>query len=191
MGYTTPLLSRNLAKLSLQLDKFSASYLADALHFFEPFIKPQPGVTLPLWKTLNSLTLTSSLIRSGEDPAALNGLLQAAGNAAKRMPELRAMELYNARKHEAGAFLYLVSPESTIASWESTWKFKVSDGVKQTWRNVARQHTRHELVFAAEGLLRNYQGSIKFIHLNLATWDLVLHPLSSYDMLGSRYLTTP
>ncbi len=41
--------------------------------------------------------------------------------------------------------------------------------MKQTWRAVASQHTRYDLDFDREVLIRNYQSPEVFIHSNLAT----------------------
>ena len=188
-----PFLSRNLAKLSTRLEEFSCCFLGDAQFFFEPFMKAKIATAprLPSWANLTSLTLTSSVIHPEGDPATINDMLQAAGNAAKRMPKLRTMELWGAGDHHAGIFLYLVSPMSTTASWESTWKFKVTEIVKQTWRTVASQHTRYDLDFGREVLLRSYKTPEVFIHSNLATWDVVLHPLTSRALLKGKDLPLP
>ncbi|KAH8901082.1 hypothetical protein GQ53DRAFT_835040 [Thozetella sp. PMI_491] len=188
-----PFLSRNLAKMSHRLEEMSSCFVGDARYFFEPFMKIQGGVNpkLPSWDVLTSLTLTSSLISPREDPDDINNLLQAAGNAAKRMPHLRTLELFSAGKHDAGVFLYLATPLTTTASWESTWRLKVSEKVKQTWRAVASMHTRYELEFGREVLLKNYDGVVTFIHTNLATWDVVLHPFTSHALLKGKDMPVP
>ncbi|KAJ9133009.1 Oxoglutarate iron-dependent oxygenase [Pleurostoma richardsiae] len=181
-----PLLGRNLARLSLQLEDLSVSRVADAKHFFAPFLKPSLRPPLPQWKSLRCLTLSSTLISPEEDHDKTNELLRGAGSAAKCMPVLRIMELYSAESRDGGLFRYVVGETMTLAKWESTWEFKVSDRVKDTWREVSHKHTRRDLVFYPEALVSNYRSPVKFIHHNLATVGNVLHPISSQDMVRRR-----
>lgn len=174
--YRKPL-AGNIAKLSRRLEELNVANLCDARHIFEPFFEPQKGLPLPFWKDLRKMTLTAGVIAPSEEWDDTNELLQAAGNAARRMPVLRLMELYQAGGHFAGVFRYRVTEESTSLSWQSTWEFKVSHDVKETWKDVCRQHTSRELDIASEELIENYRGWPRFICGALET--TVVHPVSA------------
>lgn len=169
--------------------------MADAADFFEPFTKVYPrGMTprLPHWPNLRWLTLTSPSLSESAFPDAINSLLRGAGAAAKNMPQLRAMELYNATLWDAGVFRYLVINNVGVVSWTSTWDCKLDRGVKAAWRQVALQSTRREPYVFDEVKLADYKGDREgFIHSDMATRELVLHAVSSADMMDSRRFPEP
>lgn len=188
-------LSQGLCRLSVNLEELSASFIADAADFFEPFSKVSPrGMTprLPHWPNLRWLTFTSPSLSASAFPDAINSLLRGAGAAAKNMPQLQAMELYNATLWEAGVFRYLVINNVGVVSWTSTWEFKLDRSVKASWRQVALQSTRREPYVFDEVKLADYKGDREgFIHSDLATRELVLHAVSSADMMESRPFPEP
>ena len=175
--YRKPL-AGNIAKLSRRLEELNVANLCDARHIFEPFFGPAKNLLLPTWTDLRKVTLTASVIVPGEEWDNINELLQAAGNAARRMPVLGLMELYQAGGHFAGSFRYQVSDDSTSLSWRSTWEFKLSYDVKNTWKEVSRQHTSRELEIAPEELIENYRGWPKFI-CGGGLVTKVVHPVSA------------
>lgn len=179
----------------MNLEELSASFMIDAEHFFEPFINispRQPGPVLQ-WPNLRWLTLTSGVISSHSDPDDIDKLLRGAGLAALQMPQLQAMELWNATTwHGAGAFRYLIVDKTPCISWTSTFDFKLGRDVKAVWRQVALQHTRQELYVFDEVALPDYKGGPEgFIHEHLTTRALVLHPVSSEDMMETQSLPPP
>lgn len=188
-------LSQGLCRLSVNLEELSVSFMADAADFFEPFTRVNPrGVTtrLPQWPNLRWLTLTSPSLSESVFPDTINNLLRGAAAAAKNMPQLRAMELYNATLWDAGVFRYLVINNVGVVSWTSTWDFKLDRAVKAAWRQVALQSTRREPYVFDEVKLPDYKGDREgFIHSDLATRELVLHTVSSADMMGERSFPEP
>lgn len=174
------------------------SFMANAEHFFEPFIKlnprQQPQPKLPHWPRLRWITFTASsgAISGHAFPDEINGLLRGAGLAAKNMPQLQSMELYNATSRGAGVFRYLVFNNTGIISWTSAWEFKLVKEVKSVWRQVALQHTRQQPYFFEEVKMPDYMGGPEgFIHANLATREMVLHTISSRDMMAGRTFPQP
>lgn len=168
--------------------------MTDARDFFEPFIKlnPRNNLTLPRWPNLRWLTLTSSSISEFAYADDINGLLRGAGRAAKNMPQLQSMELYNATRWYAGVFRYLVVNNVAIVSWTSTWEFKLNPSVRTVWRQLALQNTRQEPYFFDEVNTADYKGGPEgFIHSDLATRELVLHSTSSEDMMSGRPFPAP
>lgn len=189
-----PFLAHGLRRLSTNLEELSVSFSADARDFFDPYINIKPGGPLrkPPWNNLRWLTLTSRFVTEVAFPDEVNSLLRGAGLAAKDMPALQAMELYNASKWDAGVFRYLVVNNTGVISWTSTWEHKVPANVKAVWRQAALQHTRQEPYIFAEVKLPGYEmGPEGFIHSELATRELVLHPVSSADMMEERHIPEP
>lgn len=191
-------LATSLRRLSMNLEELSVSFMANAEHFFEPFIKlntrQQPQPKLPHWPHLRWITLTASSGAISEQafPDEINGLLRGAGLAAKNMPQLQSMELYNATRRGAGVFRYLVYNNTGIISWTSAWEFKLVREVKSVWRQVALQHTRQQPYFFEEVKMPDYMGGPEgFIHANLATREMVLHAISSRDMMEGRSFPQP
>lgn len=191
-------LAQGLRRLSTDLEELSVSFMINADHFFEPFIKlnarQQPQPKLPYWPRLRWITLTASsgAISDHAFPDDVNGLLRGAGHAAKNMPQLQSMELYNATFRGAGVYRYLIVNNTGIISWTSTWEFKLGRDVKTVWRQVALQHTRQHPYFFEEVTMPDYMaGPEGFIHANLATREMVLHAVSSRDMMKDRSFPQP
>lgn len=193
-----PFLANGLRRLSTHLQDLSVSYAVDAKDFFQPWANLKPGVPAPApaqprWEHLRWLTLTSRMIAEVAFPDEINSLLRAAGlAAASSMPALQAMELYSATRWDAGVFRFLVVDNTGIVSWTSTWEFQMAAGVKRVWREVALARTRQEPLIFDEVRMADYKGGPEgFIHSELATRELVLHPSSSADMMGERPFPDP
>lgn len=189
-------LSTGLCRLSVNLEELSASFMADAADFFEAFTKTNNprGVTprLPHWPNLRWLTLTSPSLSEQSFSDTINSLLRGAGAAAKQMPRLQSMEIWNATRWDAGVFRYLVVNDVGVVSWTSTWDFKLDRAVKTAWRQVALQNTRREPYVFDEVKLDDYSGDREaFIHSDLATRELVLHTVSSAAMMEGRTFPEP
>ncbi|POS79358.1 hypothetical protein DHEL01_v202243 [Diaporthe helianthi] len=193
-----PFLAHGLRRLSTHLQDLSVSFAVDAKDFFQPWAGPKPGFPAPApaqprWENLRWLTLTSRMIAEVAFPDEINTLLRAAGlAAAASMPALQAMELYNATRWDAGVFRFLVVDNTGIVSWTSTWEFRMAAGVRRVWRDVALARTRQEPLIFDEVRMADYKGGPEgFIHSELATRELVLHPSSSADMMGDRPFPDP
>ncbi|KAL2758563.1 hypothetical protein ACRALDRAFT_207704 [Sodiomyces alcalophilus JCM 7366] len=186
---TCAALAMNFARRSLQLEELAVSFMIDARHFFQPFFEvrlPIPKSELPFWPSLRWLTLTSSAIHYDEEAERLDAVFLAAGRAAKRMPQLRAMEIYNVCKHSAGVFRYMVTEGASgtpSIGWAGTWQYEMGENVKRVWGEVAQAHISRPLVVCPEEVVK-YDGMFKFLHAHLATRELVLHWSSSMEILG-------
>lgn len=191
---TCAALAITIARRSLQLEELAVSFMADARHFFQPFFEVRAARSpelLPHWPRLRWLTLTSSAIHYDEDPDQVNALFLAAARAARRMPALRALELYSVCKHSGGVFRYVVRGGHATLAWEGTWDFVLGEGVKRAWREVARANAAADLHVVPELTLPRYEGMFKFIHTNLWTREMVLHGVSSLEVLRNKTLLPP
>ena len=171
-----PQLGRNIARYSLQLEELYVSNFADARYFLEPFFNVQPSKKLPTWTNLKQIALTSTLISPHCLGDEINDLLQAAGFAARQMPMLEIMEVYNAEKAYAGVFTYAKTAESSVVLWKCTWQFDLATRVHNTWRATAEKLTGKALGLVQEMTLA-YDGPVKFIQ-RMVTGDYLLHPTS-------------
>lgn len=175
-----PQLGRNLARLSLQLEEIYISNFADARYFLEPFYNVQPGKKLPVWTNLRQITLTSNAIHPASLGDEINDLLQAAGLAARQMPMLEVLEIYNASKESAGVFTYARASESSVLLWKCTWPFELDTKVHNTWRVTAEKLTGGGLGLVQEITLA-YDGPSKFIQ-RMITGESLIHPTSRSRM---------
>ncbi len=182
-------LGRNLARRSLQLEEIYVSNFADARFFLEPFFNKQPSTKPPVWSYLKRIALTSPIISPVGDTEEINDLLQAAGNAARQMPLLEVMELYNADKSNAAAFTFVKTAETSIAIWRSTWQFDMDKRVRQTWITTVERLTGKRLGLAQEITLSSYDGLVNFIQ-NMITGEDLLHAVSCSRILKDSRTTS-
>lgn len=126
-------LTRTFASKSRNLEHLSVSFKIDARPFFKSC---QPSDT---WDHLRSLTLTSSILVQGADPKRILALLHDASLAARNMPKLESMALWNSKNDEACAFIYQRSKGSRHATitLRGTWEIQLSQKVIKSWKEVA------------------------------------------------------
>ncbi|KAH6697256.1 hypothetical protein F5X68DRAFT_257480 [Plectosphaerella plurivora] len=185
---TCAALAMTVARRSIELEELSVAFMCDARHFFQPFFEVRTArqPDLPVWQSLRWLSLTSSALHYDTTAAQLNSLFLAAAKAARRMPALRAMEIFNTCKHCSGAFRYVVGTTSATIEWEGSWSVEIADNVERTWREVARTHAGCDLV-VRECRRIPHKGMFHFVNHNLATRDLVVHNISANDMATKKY----
>ncbi|CAG9993115.1 unnamed protein product [Clonostachys byssicola] len=118
---------RAIGLASLKLDILSASFILDAADFFTI----TTGHTY--WPFLTSLSLTSNLLMPDASTTELSSMLELAASAAKRMPKLRVMEIWNGRKGVAAVFRYQRDHGIT---WRATWDMDFESNVKKSWKSV-------------------------------------------------------
>jgi hypothetical protein len=134
-----------LAKVSLSLEQLSAAFFVDAGGFFDAY---QPNW---VWKELVSLTLTSRQLVPDGNPTDINNMLEAAAGAARNMPNLKIMELWNGGKDMACVFQYQAftnvskrdgaktrSLNPASITWRGTWDLVLLPTVTESWKAVAR-----------------------------------------------------
>ncbi|KAI9163142.1 hypothetical protein HJFPF1_04741 [Paramyrothecium foliicola] len=153
---------------------FQHLFIADASHFFE--IEPSLE-----WPRLSSLELTSKLLTPAEDSTKIETMLRAAAAAARKMPQLKTMEIWNGRKGLAGLFKYKVDGDTRQAeiSWRGTWKLRIGPSVVGVWEDVVPQRDNWRLKvlaaeFVDEAAIKSHGDAI--IHLKLS--GQVIWPIS-------------
>ncbi|KAM0420454.1 hypothetical protein ACHAPT_011746 [Fusarium lateritium] len=121
------------------LEHRSISFTTNA----EDFFRPTPELRLD-WRSLRTLALTSDILVSHSSDRA-NKLLERIAAAAKKMPELKMLEIWHygtwgafARRHpkETGIFRYEKSDKSSSIVWYGTWDFYMSKQVEEAWHKV-------------------------------------------------------
>ncbi|KAK3934921.1 hypothetical protein QBC46DRAFT_425346 [Diplogelasinospora grovesii] len=172
-----------LAEASLSLENLSASYIADALYFF------QARKSTWVWENLASLVLTSTLLLpKGALKSGVNGtqeLLLAAAAAAMKMPRLNSMELWRCWVGYAGVFRYQASDTSNSAkvTWRGNWDLSLQPRVTQAWEAVSLQRGTRSFGVSKELLdldvpIVSQADAIQ----NLQFLQQVVHPVSLWQM---------
>jgi len=131
-----PRVGAAFASRSLDLEHLSVAYMINAEDFF------QACNSTWIWERLESLSLTSQLLKYHERPGdqmRINALLHAAGMTALRMPKLHTMVLWNGIKGSAFAFIYRVDRGAAFLTCRGTWKLEeeLSSDVLDLWERVA------------------------------------------------------
>ncbi|KAK8062675.1 hypothetical protein PG997_014772 [Apiospora hydei] len=124
-------------------------FVTDAMDFFRSFwnpeqFPPEPPLILPSdemrWAKLEKLVLTSDALRRDGDH---NNLVCIAADAAKNMPRLAVMRVWNCGDRHCAYILYtrdlynLSSPKLRLGS---TWGFKLSENANDQWESVVEVH---------------------------------------------------
>lgn len=131
-----PELGAVFAAKSLDLEQLSVAYMVNAEDFF------QACDSAWRWERLESLVLTSRMLRRHEEVAdrkGINTLLYTAGMTALRMPKLRRLALWYGVKESAFAFIYRVDEGAAFLTCRATWKLdeEISSEVVELWERVA------------------------------------------------------
>jgi hypothetical protein len=163
-----------VARRSFELEELSIAFMFDARDFFQPFVAERNA--LPHWPSLRWLSLTSSVLQNDTPPAQLNGLFLVAAKAARLMPALRAMEIFNTSYcsgDSSGIFRYFVDADADVATigWEGSWTVHINDNVELMWRKVAQAHAGCDLV-VGKGKRIQHRGMNYFLVHNLKTRNL-------------------
>ena len=123
---------RLVAKASLELEHLSASFLVDAGSFLAACHR-NPSWT---WPRLKTLILTTQVFVPGVEafrPTAM--ILERAAAAARRMPRLETLHIWNGREGLAASFRYQASPPSI--TWRGTWPHTLRHDSFYPWKEVA------------------------------------------------------
>ncbi|KAK1446408.1 hypothetical protein CMEL01_10651 [Colletotrichum melonis] len=162
-----------IALTSLRLEHPAASYIADASHFFE--------IRLDwAWPNLKSLALTAKVLTPHEDSNEIEALLLAATAAAKNMPQLETLEIWNGRKGLAGLLRYQAfrPKREAVLLWRGTWKLATDSSVIHAWDTVTHQYDILRLRVSEEKLneadIKSHGDAIH--HLRLSS--RVIRPVS-------------
>ena len=172
---------RALVKASLDLDSLSASFLVDAVDFFE-----ETRGRCWKWPNLKSLTLTSGLLRPEENPTKLDDMLRAAAATAIKMPNLETMELWNGLEEEAMLVRYQQARLGRPATieWKGTWELTLRDPIIEAWDAVALRHSGRACVTVGKLVvtatpIRSHGDAIRLLGLS----KMVIRPVSLRQIL--------
>ncbi|KAL6898372.1 hypothetical protein GGI43DRAFT_428544 [Trichoderma evansii] len=171
---------RVVAKASLELEHLSASFIIDASHFFQ--------AREPSWKwyNLTTLILTSELLVPNENLDEANDMLLEAAVAAREMPNLELLEIWNGRAGLAGLFRYQTPKylqerffkQPTVITWRGTWDFVLTPPVIEAWEAVTYGHHGNAYIIDKEvvdvNAIKSHGDAV--YHLKLS--KLVIRPLS-------------
>ncbi|KAF2010513.1 hypothetical protein BU24DRAFT_399914 [Aaosphaeria arxii CBS 175.79] len=122
-----------LAKASLTLEQFSAAFMVDADRFWDAC---RPDWT---WRRLSSLSLTSRDLVPDASPKRINDLLHSAAQAAKRMPKLQTMEMWNGSPGYASVFRYrsVKARRPSDITWRGSWELTLEVRVVKAWGTIS------------------------------------------------------
>lgn len=180
-----PVVAESVARASRGLKHLSAAFIVDADNFFLSAI----GNPTWAWPNLASLALTSRDLAPEAREVHVNGMLIAAAVAARQMPVLETVEIWNGREGLAGLFRFRSARRGRTAgiSWRGTWDLVLGKEVIQAWEAVAHEYRRAELVVVNEEVLD--ASKIRFhgdaIH-HLGIEAQVVRPVSLYQMRMER-----
>lgn len=180
-----PVVAETVARASLGVRHLSAAFMVDADDFFNSAI----GHPNWLWSDLTSLALTSRDLAPEARQEAIDGMLITAAVAARRMPRLETVEIWNGREGLAGLFRFRSARRGRTAgiSWRGTWDLGLGKEVIQAWEAIAHRYRRAELVIVNEEVLdpRKIRFHGDAIH-HLGIEAQVVRPVSLYQMRMER-----
>ncbi|SPJ82095.1 uncharacterized protein FTOL_09500 [Fusarium torulosum] len=173
-------LAKSLRQYTKHLESLSVSHLIDAKEFLRPFWSAKSDTaSLPKWEHLKTLSLTSEILNtdSGKD---INELLCAAARAARKMPNLQVLELWNGKSLQAGVFRYQVIDSIGEIKWLGTGADYLDAQVLQEWRQTSKLHGQLDLRESASKLKPEEISHTGVVLRYLETKERVLHPVSGY-----------
>lgn len=186
-------LGRLVANLSQdkEPEALAMSFIIDADDFFSDFLTPQITRSPDKlgWIKLTSLVLTCSRIMPWSCES-VPELLVAAARAARHMPNLEIMEIYNAEsQNNGGIFTYIHDKEGSLICWESTWKWKLPPEVVRVWQRAAKVHGKGSFDHSSNRIGKHdLKWAGRIISL-LRTRVTVVHPFTYGNMVnGLNYM---
>lgn len=132
------------------------------------------------WPNLTLLVLTSKLLTPDENLIEIGAMLQAAAAAARKMPRLETMEIWNGRKGLAALFKYQAFRDRQQATiiWRGTWKLTIEPSIIQAWEAIIHQHDGWRLNLVQERLdeaaIKSHGDAIYYLMLS----SQVIRPIS-------------
>lgn len=174
-----PELSTALAMRSQSLRNLSASYMIDAVDFFNHAAADETM----RWENLESLCLSSvtlGLLDVSID-SEVNETLYLAGKVALRMPRLKKLDVWYAQRGIVFGFAYRSDGNDVTIQWKGTDSLQFGDKVISRWSQVAaaRSGGRKTLTVLPEELIdgrliNSHATAIKVLGIG----EDVLHPVS-------------
>ena len=168
-----------LVEASLGLEHLVASFISDASHFFDACQKWN------IWPRLESLALTSNVLRSQQQSIYINDLLETIALVAMKMPRLKSMELWNGTAGFAGVFQYQIFEGDRTAkiTWRGTWDLPLEPRVLKAWQAVASERVDCKLqvvteILDANVVITSRGDAIRYLRL----LNTVIHPVSLWQI---------
>jgi hypothetical protein len=173
-------LAKSLRQYTKHLENLSVSHLIDAKEFLRPFWSAKSDTaSLPKWGHLKTLSLTSEILNTNSEKD-INELLCAAARAARKMPNLRLLELWNGKSLQAGVFRYQVIDSIGEIKWLGTVADYLDAQVLQEWRQTSKLHGQQDLRDSASKLKPEEISHTAAVLRHLESRERVLHPVSGY-----------
>ncbi|KAI3392864.1 hypothetical protein diail_5039 [Diaporthe ilicicola] len=174
----TDLFSRDLARASHHLEELYVAKKVDAFHFFYAFHpKAPPGQKRWMtWKSLKRLSLTTQKLMRGQTDL----VIRMAAEAARTMPQLQIMELWNCWNSRGIACIFRFRRGETEASIElkCTWRDSFTDAAKAAWALVAKAHRPLPLRWKERFWEPEMPDGEYVVLSQLALVEHMLHPVS-------------
>ncbi|KAI2778459.1 hypothetical protein F4815DRAFT_477741 [Daldinia loculata] len=179
-----PEIAMTLFRESLNLEHLSASFIVDAKDFFQPFWPSTPAYTNWTWHKLKTIALTSKLLDPYQPSEEVNGLLYVAGIAARNMPALRVMEIWNGFRTSYGCFFrYYDDGSASTITWRGTWELDLEPRVMYCWTETVRKNTGyHDVGFRDMELPIDGTSFPASILRHLKLKDQIAHPMSLHQL---------
>ncbi len=185
--HADPSLGVALSEASHDLEHLSAFFLIDAKDFFSKYLQQSDDddgawdVSRPKnerpWTNLRTLALTSRFFHWKHKPQ-IKRLLVAAALAARSMPKLRVMEIWNSADNQACIFRYNRRGKQPEITWGSSWRTDLNlTKVMKAWRRV---DTKRELLVTKKFISGGMQQ--RTVEAQLLLRKRVLHPVSNYQL---------
>ncbi|KAL9630964.1 MAG: hypothetical protein Q9164_006148, partial [Protoblastenia rupestris] len=135
--------------------------------------------------SLESLALTSNVLKSQQQSVYINDLLETIALVAMKMPRLKSMELWNGRAGFAGVFQYQIfeSDRTAKITWRSTWDLPLEPRVLKAWQAVASERVDCKLqvvteILDANVVITSHGDAIRYLML----LNTVVHPVSLWQI---------
>lgn len=168
-----------LVEASLRLEHLAASFVSDASHFFDACRKWN------IWPRLESLALTSNVLKSQQQSVYINDLLEKVALVAMKMPRLESMELWNGRAGFAGVFQYqrIESDRTAKITWRGTWDLPLEPRVLEAWQAMVSERVDCKLqvvteILDANVVITSHGDAIRYLRL----LNTVVHPVSLWQI---------
>lgn len=143
-------IARYLSELK-GLQKLCVSFIVDANDFFESLLlHPDDGS----WHSLTHLSMTSLLLDRKSQAASIDRLLSAAASAARRMPNLKVLELWYGSRGQACLIRITLHPNATImVSHSDNWVYSIGPAPVKAWTEVSHLRGGRDVLVEERNLI--------------------------------------
>ncbi|KAM0294651.1 hypothetical protein ACHAO9_001086 [Fusarium lateritium] len=173
-------LAKSLRQYTKHLENLSVSHLIDAKEFLRPFWSAKSDTaSLPKWENLKTLSLTSEILNTDSEKD-IKELLCAAARAARKMPNLQRLELWNGKSRQAGVFRYRVIDSIEEIKWLGTGADYLDAQVLQEWMQTSILHGQYDLRESTTKLEPKEISRTGSVLRYLESRERVLHLVSGY-----------